>query len=84
MKKAYKAIVGTRNRITIPFDCWMNVKKSMSGLNLKFDNGNINKWSGMTGMTNHMSYRVAIRGYKRGTNLVLIPGKKSINVLLER
>ena len=82
MKKTYTAVVGTRNRITIPHDCWANVKKGMNGgLVLKFENGDVRTWRGITGMTFDMSYRVAVPGFKRGTKFTLIPGNRSVKVL---
>lgn len=77
----FKVKVGTRNRITIPFDCWMDVTGGMETLTMKFpDDLGTYEWEPGVGMTKNMSYRVAVP-FKKGTNLKLIPSKKYIKVV---
>jgi len=74
MKKTYKAIVRSRSRITIPYDCWMDAR--CSGLKLRIL-GDHYTWCGlnMSGMTPSMSYRVTVP-FAEGTEVKLIPVAK--------
>jgi len=68
--KTFKVKVGTRNRITVPYDCWMSVRR-MSQLKLSIK-GSQYWWDSCVGMTPSMSYRVAVP-FNQGTELELIP-----------
>ena len=75
----FKVTVGSRNRITVPYNCWMNVS-GMRTLTMKFPSGLINEWEPGVGMTSNMSYRVAVP-FEIGTKLKLVPSKKYIKVV---
>lgn len=84
MKKNYVVTVGTRGRITVPFDCWMDA--NCKDLILKYNVKNFNMfnwcWSNMKGMQKSMSYRITTP-FNRGMKLTLIPDMKHKQIMVE-
>ena len=85
MKKIYTVKVGTRNRITVPFDCWMDA--TCKNLTLEHKISAIptfkDVWEGGKGMQKNMSYRVAVSYYPIGATLNLIPDMKNKQIRVE-
>lgn len=84
MKKNYVVTVGTRSRITVPYDCWMDA--NCKNLTLRY---NVNrfpqftwKWTEMKGMQKSMSYRVTVP-FDCGMKLNLIPDAKHKQIIVE-
>lgn len=79
MKKNYVVTVGTRGRITVPFDCWMDAMCKNLTLEHKINSlpAFTNTWKGGKGMQKNMSYRVAVSYYPIGSKLTLIPDMKN-------
>lgn len=85
MKKNYVVTVGTRGRITVPFDCWMDArcKNLIIEHHVDFLPKFKSIWKDGKGMQKNMSYRVAVNYYPIGTKLNLIPDAKNKQIQLE-
>lgn len=78
--KTYKATVRTRQRITIPYDCWMDCD-GITDLKLKH-NETIHKWKAGVGMTPNLAFRVTV-DFPEGTQLELTPNKKNKTIMVK-
>ena len=79
--RTYTATVRSRNRLTIPYDCWMDCE-GMSTLKL-VQHGSQYWWAGGVCLTKNMSYRVT-SDFKEGTKVELIPDKKTKMITVKK
>lgn len=84
-KKVYTVTVGTRNRITVPFDAWMDAKCNDLVINVEDDGAVI--YPAADFLQKNMSYRITLypdvfENFKPGmkVNLTPIPSRHLLNI----
>ncbi len=72
--KTYRGVVGSRSRLTIPFDCWMDARIT-KGLKYWDPDGALFTYNPGVCLTRNMSYRITLTKshLAPGTEVTMVP-----------